>query len=178
MAYLTTTLLKTFSNKVPDDDTLLQNYCDAAEQIIEEFLGYSPESATYTTEAYGLDSKYFALEAKPITAISAITIDGESGVTTDFKIVKNSNYIAFDDESLFDSGVKYSVTYTAGYSTVPAPIVTAGLQIASLLSESEGGNVAVTSTSFLDSASRTYQSFKPDRFLDPISKYKLVEVSY
>ena len=179
MSYITPETLKKFSDKFPEDETLLQNYCDAAEQIIEEYLGYSPELKEYETSERGIGSLYFALEAKPVVEVTAITADSENVDLSRVKIVKGTNYIAFDDDSFFARGVKYAVQYSAGFETIPAPIVTAGLQIASLLWESAGGNVSVTSTSFIDSASRTFQSFKPERFLEPnIGKYKLVKVDY
>ena len=179
MAYITPEDLKKFSDKFPSDESLLQNYCDSAEKIIEDYLGYSPESQNYETSARGINSHFFPLEAKPVTEIASVTQDGETVDLSQIRVVKNTNYIAFDDDSKFLDGVKYTVNYTAGFSTVPAPIVTAALQIASLLWESAGGNVSVTSTSYLDSASRTFQSFKPDRFLEPnIGKYKLAKVDY
>ena len=178
MSYITPENLKKFSNKIPSDETLLQSYCDSAEQIIEKYLGYSPELKTYETSERGIGSRYFALEAKPVTAVSAVSADGTAIDLTQIKIIKGLNYIAFDDESEFLRGVKYSVSYTAGYETVPSQIVTVGLQIASLLWESAGGNLAVTSTSYGDMGGRTFQSFKPDRFLDQIAEYKLSKVSY
>ena len=178
MAYITPETLKKFSDKFPSDETLLQNYCDSAEKIIEDYLGYCPESKEYTTKIRGFNSKALPLEAKPISSVSEISADGESIDILNIQIIKNTNYIEFADNSTFLSSVTYDVTYTAGYSTVPAPIVTAALQIASLLWESAGGNLAVTSTSFIDSGSRTFQSFKPDRFLDTISIYKMPKVDY
>ena len=178
MAYITTGELKAFADKHPDDDTLLQGYCDSAEQIIENYLGYSPVLKEYTTSCYGLGSRCFALEAKPIVSVSEVTANGENVDLSSVKIIKDTPYIAFDDDSCFFRSVKYSVTYTAGYENIPQQIKTVALQIASLLWESAGGNLAVTSTSFADSGSRTFQSFKPDRFLDTISAYKMNKVSY
>lgn len=178
MAYITTEELKAFADKYPDDNTLLQGYCDSAEQIIANYLGYSPEVQEYTTSEYGLGSRCFALEAKPIVSVSAISADDTVLDLSTVKIVKNSPYIAFVDEAIFSRLIKYTVTYRAGFETVPQQIKTVALQIASLLWESAGGNLAVTSTSFADSGSRTFQSFKPDRFLDTISFYKMIKVSY
>ncbi len=178
MAYITTKDLETFSDKYSDDESMLQNYCDSAEKIIEDYLGYSPESREYTTEARGIGSKFFPLEAKPVTEVSAVAADGESIDLSLIKIVKGTHYIALDDDSFFRSKVKYSVTYRAGYETVPAPIVTAALQIASLLWESAGGHLAVTSQSFADMGGRTFQSFKPDRFLETLKDYRLVKADY
>ena len=178
MSYITPENLKKFSDKFPSDETLLQNYCDTAEQIIEEYLGYCPELKSYETVERGIGSMYFALEAKPIAELTAASANSSEIELANIKAIKNTNYIAFDDGSKFLCGVKYSVSYKAGYETVPAQIVTTGLQIASLLWESSGGNLAVTSTSFADSGSRTFQSFKPDRFLDKISLYRMAKVDY
>lgn len=178
MAYITTQELQAFADKYPEDDSLLQGYCDSAEELIENYLGYSPEEKEYTTTAYGLGSRCFALEAKPVTEITSISADGVSLDLAAVKIIQKKPYIAFVDEVIFSSSVKYSVTYKAGFTEVPQMIKSVALQIASLLWESAGGNLAVTSTSFADSGSRTFQSFKPDRFLETISIYRMPKVDY
>ena len=178
MAYITADMLKTFSDKFPNDDTLLAGYCEAAEQIVARYLGYSPELREYDTTELGIGAKCLALEAMPIVEVFSVAADGAEIEVEKIRVVKNRNYIAFTNNARFFDGVTYRVTYAAGYETVPAQIVTAALQIASLLWESAGGNLAVTSTSFADIGSRTFQSFKPDRFLDQIASYKKVDTSY
>lgn len=178
MAYITKDELKAFADKYPDDDSLLEGYCTSAEQIIENYLGYSPALQEYTTSEYGLGSKNFALEAKPIVSVSEI-LEGETPLDlSTIKIIKNSPYIAFAEDGCFLRSLKYTVTYMAGYAEVPQHIKTVALQIASLLWESAGGNLAVTSTSYGDMGGRTFQSFKPDRFLDQIASYRLAKVDY
>lgn len=178
MAYITKEELMVFADKHPDDDSLLEGYCTSAEQIIENYLGYSPELTEYTTSEYGLNSHNFALESKPVAEVTAIYADDTEIDLRRVKIVKNSPYISFTDEGIFSSEVKYSVTFKAGFEQVPQQIKTVALQIASLLWESAGGNLAVTSTSYGDMGGRSFQSFKPDRFLETISFYKMNRVSY
>ena len=178
MAYITPEKLKAFADKFPDDDTLLQGYCDSAESIVAKYLGYSPESKEYETQARGFGAKFFELESMPVTELLSVTKDGEEVALSLFRVIKNTNYLAYDDDSVFEDGKKYCVIYRAGFEEVPALIETTALQIASLLWESAGGNLAVTSTSFGDMGGRTFQSFKPDRFLEQIKDYKMSKVDY
>lgn len=62
--------------------------------------------------------------------------------------------------------------YTTSVSTVPALIRTVALQIGSLLWESAGGNLAVSSTSFADTGSRVFNNFEADRYLKSIDDYR------
>ena len=78
------------------------------------------------------------------------------------------------DDSPFIKGVKYTVTYTAGYAymQVPEVIRQVALQIAALFWESAGGNLAVSSTSYESSGTRVFNNFQADRFLKQIQMYK------
>lgn len=62
--------------------------------------------------------------------------------------------------------------WTTSVPTVPALIRTVALQIGSLLWESAGGNLAVSSTSFSDTGTRVFNNYQADRYLDAISEYK------
>lgn len=180
MAYITSTDLINFSRKYIDEtDTdalaLMTTYCNSAMDAVKKFLGYDPESKTYTSVINGDNGAMLALEAQPITSITAFSIDGVSQDADSLKVVTNDqNYVRLKDNKFFCGGSEYSVTYVAGFATVPQLIKLVALQIASLFMESSGGNLAVNSTSFADSGSRVFNNFTIDRFLKQIEDYKLV----
>lgn len=172
MAYITQTDLEQFEKKVPrEGDTSPANYCTAAEEMIANYLGYSPESKSYTSVVRADGGALLELEAWPITAITSITEDGTALEASAVEVEKR-NYICFADNSVFKKGAKYTVTYTAGYATVPEVIRQVALQIAALFWESAGGNLAVSSTSYESSGTRVFNNFQADRFLKQIQNYK------
>ena len=174
MTFITKAMLESFANKVPEtSDTNPQRYCDAAMEAVKNYLGYDPESQAYTQTVKGDGGLLLALKAMPITAISALSIDGVTADPTLLE-VESENYICFKDGTQFDKGSRYTVTFTAGFATVPDIIKTTALQIGTLLWESAGGNLAVSSTSFADTGSRVFNNFTADRFLKQIAQYKRV----
>ena len=146
-------------------------YCKSAMEQVADYLGYDPELQTYTQVIKGDGGTLAALQAMPIQSITALSIDGATGNPTTLEVEK-MNYICFKDNSVFQKGSRYSITFTAGYESVPDIIKTTALQIASLLWESAGGNLAVSSQTFADTGSRVFNNFTADRFLKQIAKYK------
>lgn len=172
MSYITQADLEAFEKKyAKEGDGKPQEYCEAAMEMIKNYLGYSPERQQYITLIKGDDGKLAALKAKNITSISSLQIDG---VEKDPALleVENDNYICFVDGSSFRKGSRYVISYTAGFYPVPKDIKTTALQLAALLWESGGGNLAVSSTSFADTGSRVFNNFTADRFLKQIAFYK------
>ncbi len=174
MAYITKDLLEQFVNRYPEDETLVERYAKAAEEEIENYLGYSPEKKEYTTLRYGDNGTLFELEAKPLIELETIRENGKELPVSQFRI-KSANYIEYSyGKNIFKSNALYTFIYIAGYEEVPQKIITVGLQIASLMWESEGGNIAVSSTSFSDNGSRVFNNFKAERFLSELDPYRLI----
>lgn len=173
MSYITKDLLEQFVNKYPEDETLVEHYAKAAEEEIENYLGYSPEKKEYTTLRYGDGGTLFELDAKPLIELESISENGKELSVSQFRI-KSGNYLEYSyGKNIFSKISLYSLTYIAGYEEVPQKIITVGLQIASLMWESEGGNIAVSSTSFADNGSRVFNNFKAERFLSELAPYRL-----
>ena len=176
MSYLTIAEFKAYAVKSDADaavEALYQVYLDTAEKIVEDYLGYSPESQEYTHKFTGDGTSELQLKAKPVTEIDSISIDSVAQTVTDFEtedeMLINSDDVAFPD------GAKVIVTYTAGYTTIPPAIRMTALQIASALAEGAGGNVAVTSKTMDGGNSRTFVNYTNyDRFLHLIYAYRLV----
>ena len=180
MAYLTATALADYMNKVPDEsDTKPQEYADGAMDIVNNYLGYDPESKERTETVKGSNYFQLRLNARHISAITAVTCEGESIPAERFCVSadsKDSNYIEFVDGSVFTAGLRYTVTYTAGWESVPQDIVEVAKQVGSLLWESANGNLAVNSTSFADTGTRVFNNYTPDRFLKNIDSYRIEEI--
>lgn len=192
--YITKEELEDFVKKYPEDETLVAQYAKAAEEMIEKYLGYSPELKEYTTTRYGDNGRLFELEAFPLNELEKVAVNGNEIDASMFRI-KAKNYLEYNyGKGVFSSDSLYSLTYKAGFEViteeqtdtetsgtktvitenkVPSKIRTVALQLASLAWESEGGNIAVSSTSFADNGSRVFNNFKADRFLDEIKEYRL-----
>ena len=173
MSYITKEELEDYVGKFPENEELVQHYCDAATEAIQNYLGYDPESSKYTAERYGDDGKLFELAAFPLIELISVEVNGNAVDTGIFR-VRDKNYLEYNlGEGVFYSDSVYKVTYRAGHETVPQKIKDTALRLATLMWESAGGNLAVSSTSFADNGGRTFNNFKADRFLEEISCYKL-----
>lgn len=176
MSYITAEALEKFVNRYPEDATLVTQHALAAEKIIRQYLGYNPELAEYTTKCYGDDGYLFELEAFPLVELKTAEVNGNALDTSLFR-AKGRNYIEYGyGKSPFAADSLYSFTYTAGWEEVPADIVDCGLRIASLLWESEQGNIAVTSVSYGDAGGRSFQNLNPDRILKDIESYRILTI--
>lgn len=172
MAYITKEELEDYVKKYPEENSLLEQYVNAAEEMIENYLGYSPEKKEYKTVCYGDDGKLFCLESFPLIELKEVKINDNIVDSLLFRI-KKRNYLEFNyGKGVFCSDSLYSLTYTAGFEKVPSKIKTVALQLASLMWESEGGNLAVSSTTYSDNGSRVFNNFKADRFLEELEAYK------
>ena len=170
--YITAQELEDFIGKYPEDSKQPQQYAKAAEEMIAEYLGYNPELKEYTTFRYGDNGELFELEAFPLVELLKVKANGMDLDTQDFRI-RSKNYLErnFGKGSFYKDHL-YEVVYMAGYETVPAKIKTVALQLASLMWESAGGNLAVSSTAFADTGSRQFNNFTADRFLKELEPYK------
>ena len=172
MTFITPQELAAFENKVPaDGDKQPESYCKAAMEAVADYLGYDPELSERTQVVKGDGGSLAALSAMPVVSIEGLSQDGEEKDPAALE-VQSDNYVCFKDGSVFEKGSRYEIRFTAGWETVPEMIKTTALQIASLLWESAGGNLAISSTSFADTGSRVFNNFTADRFLKQIAKWK------
>ena len=178
MSYVLLATFKKYATKREEDATgeaLYQEFIDAAENIVEEHLSYTPVSTAYTHTLGGSGKSTLQLKAKPITTLTSVTIDGASRNVADFST---------EDENLTDkTGAIFSasstivVAYTAGWATIPAIICLTVKRIASLLSMEAGENIGVTGTSFDGGSSRTFINYTNySKYLAAISNYRVVRL--
>lgn len=177
MSIVTVAQFKAYARK-PDGDVtveaLYQSFIDAAEAEVAACLGYSPASATYTNQAYYGDGKsYLQLKAQPITVLSTVVVNGVSKTVADFDY-SDKEWIKEKYGNPFPVGALITVTYTAGYASIPAPITLAILEITSLLAAEAGENIAVSSTSFDGGNTRSFVNYTNfDKFLAKLEQYRI-----
>jgi hypothetical protein len=113
MSYVTVEELQKYSN-VHEDSTLSQNYIDSAENIIENYLGYSPLYKGYSSLLNGNGTKTIGLKAKPIQALLEVIINDINIPVSNFII---ENEFIYSKDILFFRGKKnIKINYFAGYN--------------------------------------------------------------
>ena len=149
-------------------NNIAELFIGAAQNIVENYLGYEIESKEYTKHFSLHNSNVIRCGVKNITAVSEITIDGT--------LVEN--YYIDDDKIILKQPVisdNIIVKFTAGFSTdLPQIIKLTVLRIAALLQTESNNNIGISGKSFMD-GSRTFTNFTNfDRYLIACSKYKLI----
>lgn len=149
-------------------NNIAELFIGAAQNIVENYLGYEIESKEYTKHFALHTSNVIKCGVKNITAVSTITVDGT--------LVEN--YYIDDDKIILKQPVisdNIIITFTAGFSTdLPQIIKLTVLRIAALLQTESNNNIGISGKSFMD-GSRTFTNFTNfDRYLIACSKYKLI----
>ena len=149
-------------------NNIAELFIGAAQNIVENYVGYEVESKEYTKHFALHTSNVIKCGVKNITAVSEITVDG----------TPVDNYYIDDDKIILKQPVisdNIIVTFTAGFSTdLPQIIKLTVLRIAALLQTESNNNIGISGKSFMD-GSRTFTNFTNfDRYLIACSKYKLI----
>ena len=143
-------------------------FIGAAQNIVENYLGYEIESKEYTKHFALHSSNIIKAGVKNITAVKEITIDGT--LVEDYYI--DEDKIILKNPVISDNII---VTFTAGFSEdLPQIIKLTVLRIAALLQTESNNNIGISGKSFMD-GSRTFTNFTNfSKYLDACSKYKLI----
>jgi hypothetical protein len=186
MSYVTVEELQKYSG-VYEENVLSQNYINSAENIVNNYLGYSPTLHNYVQYFNGNGTNELQLRAKPIQTIISVEVNGESIPLSDFYSVMNNEFIYYN--KIFPIGKRnIKVEYDAGWGItidddevnseyLPKIIKMTVLRIATLLQSESAGNIGVTSKSFADSGTRTFiNTVNFDKYLVQISSYKLLVI--
>lgn len=150
-------------------NNIAELFIGAAQNIVENYLGYEIESKEYIKHFALHTSNVIKCEVKNITAVKEITIDGT--------LVEN--YYIDDDKIILKQPVisdNIIIRFTAGFSStdLPAIIKLTVLRIAALLQTESNNNIGVSGKSFMD-GSRTFINYTNyDKYLISCSKYKLI----
>ena len=156
MAYITKDVLDLLLNESTDTtyDVLKDMAIAAAENIVKDYLGYDPALATYNETFFGYGYAEIQLNAKPITELLSVTIDGVSQSVDSFY---TRNEMLGLKSGVFPLNSVIAVEYKAGYTTIPGAIQDVALRIAAL-KMSEVGNVGITGKSSDNGGSKTFIS--------------------
>jgi hypothetical protein len=186
MSYVKIDELRAYSG-AHEEDALLQGYIDSAENIVNNYLGYSPTLRGYVHYFDGTGTGELQLRARPIVTITGVEINGEPVPLTEFYGGTESEYLFY--KSIFPAGKRnVKAAYDAGYGVTPGDDEANGgylpgiikltvLRIAALLQTESGGNIGVTSKSFAESGARTFvNTVNFDKYLIQISGYKLLVI--
>ena len=121
-------------------DELIQFYMDSATEVVKNFIGRDIEESTFVQKLKANDSNTLWLEYKPVSAITAITLN-DVDILADVDIVEEDRAIyysegfkkGFDyitqqspyDEGYYtrkDSTINVEINGTFGYATIPTDI--------------------------------------------------------
>jgi hypothetical protein len=100
----------------PSETTAVNTYLDVASAIVRDAAGSTISQTTSTVTLEGRGSR-LALPGQPVTAVSAVLVDGVA--VTDYKLLSGAltRSCGFEEETVI------TVTYTHGLPTVPADVV-------------------------------------------------------
>lgn len=119
-----------------NDDTLLTRLITAASQFIQAWLGRQLAIQSYTETRDGTGGQKLAFADTPVTAVSALSIDGQSIPPAPDPL--SPGYV-FSPTMLYLRGFSFtpgvqnvSLTYTAGYAATPPEIEQACIELVAL----------------------------------------------
>ena len=143
-------------------------FIGAAQNIVENYLGYEIESKEYTKHFALHTSNVIKTGVKNVTLVSEITVNG----------TPVEDYYIDDDKIILKQPVisdNIIVKFTAGFGEdLPQIIKLTVLRIAALLQTESNNNIGISGKSFMD-GSRTFVSYTNyDKYLISCSKYKLI----
>ena len=156
-------------------DESVELYVNAASNLIDEYLGYSPLSDTYADEYYdGNGTHFLTTKARPITSLTSVECDGDTVDIDDF--VTRDWYIDGVDYVFIRGRSNYTVSYVAGHATTPSSIELACVKIAALMLKEDGrtGSLGTSSVSHGD-GSRTFLETSYDSVFESISTYRRLD---
>jgi hypothetical protein len=99
---------------------LQQAFINSAEEIVENYLGYTPMVQIYTQYLNGTGTNQLQLRAKPIRSLSLVEIEGRPMPLNEF-LYETNEFITYTGGE-FPYGVRnVRVGYIAGYENAPLP---------------------------------------------------------
>lgn len=126
-------------------NALLTLACESAEDVIKNYLKYSPASKTYTNEKHSVDvdTDVIQVNSKPITAISSISINGISQDIAGFCFTDNLLMSKSGNKVFVKNGKEnIAITYTGGYASIPNLIKLATFEIAFIFYQEQQAGLA------------------------------------
>jgi hypothetical protein len=147
-----------------NDSTLTETIIKAAQEIVENYIGYKLEAADYE-EKKDFTRGYIAVE-HPVIEINSLLVDGQAATGT-----SRGNIIKLDD---YQAGTA-EVEYSGGLDPVPDIIRLVVLQIATLKLMETGKKIGVTGIQNPDGAGSTFINYTNfDKYLQNLKQYRIL----
>lgn len=134
-------------------DDFIKRKINQATEMIEGYCGRRFKSTTYTDELYdGTLTDSLVLRNRPITGTPVLK--GRDGATSDsgYDTIDSSFYFIDYDAGIIDAVSRFyggfdrwAVTYTAGYTTIPADLQEACATLAAYLAQNSLGTGGISS---------------------------------
>lgn len=133
---------------IPSSDTTKDNLIirkiNQATLMIENYTNRRFALTTYTDELYdGSGTDQIVLRQHPVTALTSLKVRDTELNNNDFDAIETDRYYINENagiisglSSFYGGYEKWSVTYTAGYLTIPADIAEAAAMLAAHLASS------------------------------------------
>lgn len=178
--FISLTEFNTYTGNYEDGEAVVAlkaTILNSAQEVVSNYLEYSIKSTSYSDDVSGIGNNRLYLFAQPVTAVSSVSINGQTLASTDYSIV-NARYLKLAS-GVWPVGVEnVHVEYTAGWSaqTFPELVKMVCLQIAALMLEEANGNIGITGKSFADNSRNfiNYNNF--DKWLKKIDSLRIVRL--
>jgi hypothetical protein len=144
----------------------------AAEQVVIDYLGYDPTSATRSYSFLGTGYDFTVLPVPGASAVASVKIGDETLDAALYALDTATNQIVLDDGYYFTRNAKVVIAYTAGWATIPNAIKLATLRIAALMYDEAHGNIGITGKQFADLSKQFINYSNYDKYLRPLSRYR------
>lgn len=156
-----------------DITAVKQNCIDAAEAIVESYVGYNPISHTIDAEYHKTTGHpYLYQDVCHITVITEVLQNGED-ITDSCSIRKDAIF-----SSKFKKNGEIRIKYTAGWESTALPPIFENtiLRIASLMFAETNGSIGLTSRTSPD-GSKTYISYSNySKYLSPLDNFRRIQL--
>jgi len=107
----------------PDDDDIATTFLSVASSVVRKAAQSPIVATTSTVDVWALDGdRYLDLPGKPVTAVSAVAIDGDALATDDYKLVHGRLW-RWCGWGCTVEPRKVTVTLTHGFAVAPEWVV-------------------------------------------------------
>ncbi len=155
MAYATLSEIKQWLGVLNDDnDDILSALLDAATAAVDQVANRSFDRKSVTEYYYGNGSAYIFLRRTPIVGVSAVSISG-------MPVTVTNDSIAIRRDGTFGTGDYVQITYTGGYSPIPADVKMAYKITVQAMWNSQAMDPNLTSESVTGVFSGGFDAFGP-----------------
>lgn len=171
--FITTDELREYTGINPDNNVLLSIFCDASCNVVADYLGYEPETASKVKKTTVPEGKTISLDAMNLQIVS---------VKVNEDIIEPEHYTVDRQYIMLDKTVpecaEIEINFISGWDidSMPGIIKLTALRIAGCMSSEADGNIGISSKSFSESGSRVFLNQKYDRYLEPIERYRVYEI--